>query len=76
MTVTEQFRITNNGNAKAKFRWETSKSGVYEPSPREDEVEPGKFTTCVVTFAPKGPKPEDEQLVMKITDGNDVTVKC
>ena len=42
----------------------------------EDEVEAGKYTTCQVTFTPKGPKPEDEQLIMKIFDGNDVTVKC
>lgn len=76
MYVTEQFRITNNGNARAKFWWEASKLGIFTPSPLEDEIDPGKYTTCQVTFTPKGPKPEDEQLIMKIMDGNDVIVKC
>lgn len=60
MTVSETFRITNNGNATAKFKWEVSKTGIFIPSPLEDEVEAGKNTTCTVTFIPKGPKPEDE----------------
>jgi hypothetical protein len=29
-----------------------------------------------ILFTPNGPKPDEEQLILKIEDGIDVTVKC
>lgn len=76
MSITETLIITNNGNAKAKFRWSYSDSGVFVPSPPEDEVEPGSSKQAKITFTPSGPKPDDEMLTMKIEDGNSVDIKC
>jgi hypothetical protein len=76
MEVDESFKITNNGNATAHFHWETSGTGVFEPMPKEDQIEAGQSKVCKVTFSPQGPKPEDEQIQMIIDDGLPQTVKC
>jgi beta-galactosidase beta subunit len=76
MSVSKNLVITNNGNDKAIFNWQISDSNVYVPFPMNDIVEPGKSTTCKVTFTPPGPKPEEELLTMKIENGVTLNVRC
>jgi hypothetical protein len=40
------------------------------------EVPAGSSKTVKVTFTPPGPKPDDETLTLKITDGNSFDLKC
>ena len=46
------------------------------PTPLEDEIPAKSSKTTKITFTPNGPKPDEEQLIMKIEDGNDVVVRC
>ena len=76
MSISESLVITNNGNATAKFKWSFGNSGVFVPSPVEDEVPAGSSKTVKVTFTPPGPKPDDEMISLKIEDGTSIDVKC
>ena len=76
MSVSETFVVTNNGNDRARFKWQTSGSGVFVPNPVEDAVEAGQSKMVRVTFTPNGPKTEEEVLVMKIEDGINMNVRC
>lgn len=76
MSVTESLMVTNNGNAKATYHWQTSASGIYVPSPMSDTIAPGKTAKVNITFTPPGPRPEEEFLTMKIEDGVTLNVKC
>lgn len=76
MFISENIVITNTGNATAKFKWISSGSGVFVPSPAFDEVAAGSSKIAKVTFSPHGPRPEDETLTLKIDDGLPVDIKC
>lgn len=76
MFISEQIVITNTGNATAKFKWVTSGSGVFVPTPAIDEVPPGSSKIAKITFTPPGPKPDDEMLTLRIEDGLPVDIKC
>lgn len=76
MSISENVMITNTGNATAKFKWITSGSGIFMPSPLIDEVAPGASKIAKITFAPPGPKSEEEMLTLKIDDGLPVDIKC
>lgn len=76
MSISENVVITNTGNSVAKFKWNFGSSGVFVPSPIEDEVPPGSSKIAKIIFTPPGPKPEDEMLTLKIEDGNPVDIKC
>ena len=77
MSISEQITITNNGNATAKYRWAYNTSGgLFVPSPIDDEIPARSSKTSRVTFTPNGPKPDEEQIILKIEDGNDIVVRC
>lgn len=76
MSISENIIITNTGNATAKYKWNYGSSGVFVPSPIEDEVPAGSSKTVKITFTPPGPKPDDELITLKIDDGLPVDVKC
>lgn len=76
MSISENIVITNTGNATAKFKWNFGTSGVFVPSPVEDEVPPGSSKIAKITFTPPGPKADDEMLTLKIDDGNPIDIKC
>lgn len=76
MNISENIVITNTGNATAKFRWVTSGSGVFVPTPAIDEVPPGSSKIAKVTFTPPGPKSDDEMITLRIDDGHPVDIKC
>jgi len=76
MSVSEDLVVTNNGNDKASFQWQTSGSSVFVPNPMFGTIQPGRFQSIRFTFSPPGPKPEDEMITMKIEDGVTLTVKC
>ena len=76
MSIAETVVITNTGNATARFRWLSSGSGVFVPSPLSDEVAAGASKIARILFTPPGPKPDDETLTLKIDDGNPVDIKC
>ena len=78
MSVTETITITNNGNATAKYRWNYNAggTGLFVPSPLEDEVPAKSSKTGKITFTPSLPKPDEEILTLKIEDGNNVDIRC
>jgi hypothetical protein len=76
MSVTEQLVISNNGNAKARYRWQIPTSMAFVPQPAVDEVAAGSSKSVSVTFRPTGQRSEEELLVLQIEDGNSVDVKC
>lgn len=76
MSISENLVITNNGNATAKYKWVHGNSGIFVPSPLEDEVPAGSSKIAKITFTPPGPKPDDEMLTLKIEDGTAVDIKC
>ncbi len=78
MSISEIVTITNNGNATAKYRWNynSSGTGLFIPSPVEDEIPAKSSKTAKITFTPNGPKPDEEILTLKIEDGNNVDVRC
>lgn len=76
MSISENIVITNTGNATAKFRWISSGSGVFVPTPAIDEVAAGSSKIAKITFTPPGPKTDDEMLTLKIEDGSPVDIKC
>jgi hypothetical protein len=76
MSCTEQIVVTNTGNATAKFKWITSGSGIFVPSPAFDEVPAGSSRVAKITFTPQGPKSEEEVITLKIDDGLPVDIKC
>lgn len=76
MSISENIVITNTGNAIAKFKWNFGNSGVFVPSPIEDEIQPGSSKISKLTFTPPGPKPDDELITLKIDDGLPVDIKC
>jgi hypothetical protein len=41
MSISETIMITNSGNATAKYKWVYGASGVFVPSPIEEEVPAG-----------------------------------
>ena len=76
MSISENIVITNTGNATAKFKWITSGSGVFVPTPAFDEVPAGSSRTAKITFTPPGSKTEEEIITLKIEDGLPVDIKC
>lgn len=49
---------------------------MFVPNPIEDEIPARSSKTAKIMFTPNGPKPDEEQLILKIEDGNDVVVRC
>lgn len=76
MSITENIVITNTGNAVAKYKWVSSGSGIFVPSPMVDEVAPGSSKIAKITFTPPGSKSEEEMITLKIDDGQPVDIKC
>ena len=76
MSCTEQIVVTNTGNATARFKWITSGSGIFVPTPAFDEVPAGSSRVAKITFTPQGPKSEEEVITLKIDDGLPVDIKC
>ena len=76
MSVSQDLMVTNNGNDKASFNWQTSNTSIFVPNPMSGTIQPGRSMKVKFTFTPPGPKPEDEMLTMKIEDGVTLTVKC
>lgn len=71
MQHTEKVKLTNFGNADAKFKW-TNASHIFEPKPMEGIVKSGANIDVEVTFRPPGStKIDDELLILKIEDGAD-----
>lgn len=46
METSEILRLTNNGNAEAKFRWITSEKKIFTVKPEEGVVPNGKYIEC------------------------------
>jgi hypothetical protein len=76
MSVTEQLRISNHGNATARYHWQVPASGAFVPEPLEDLVAAGSSRSVKVTFKPTGQRTEEEHLTLVIEDGNTIEVKC
>ncbi len=46
METSEILRLTNNGNAEAKFKWITSEKKIFSVKPEEGTVPNGKYIEC------------------------------
>lgn len=46
METIEILRLTNNGNADAKFKWITSDKKIFSVKPEEGVVTFGKYLEC------------------------------
>lgn len=46
METSEILRLTNNGNAEAKFKWITSEKKLFYVKPEEGVVASGKHLEC------------------------------
>ena len=64
MSVTEQLVISNQGNAKARYKWQVPSSGAFVPEPAVDEVAAGSSKSVQVTFRPTSQRSEEELLVL------------
>ena len=76
MSVSETLMLTNNGNDSATFHWQPSGSDIFVPSPLEGTIHAGNSMKVKFTFTPPGPKPEDENMALKIDDGVTLNVRC
>ena len=52
MTTKEIVKLTNNGNAPGKFKWNTNNSKIFSITPDEGIVPSMKAIDCVVVYAP------------------------
>lgn len=52
METTETVRLTNNGNAEARFKWFTSEKKIFFVQPEEGSVPSGKYLECQVVYRP------------------------
>jgi len=52
METQEIVRLTNNGNADAKFKWYTNEKKVFFVNPEEGVVPNGKYLEVAVVYRP------------------------
>jgi len=77
MKIVRDVVIVNNGNAAGQFSWNESKTGCFTVEPQTGSVPPRWTSTVKVTYTPSGTKlTEDEELIMKVTDGPYRTLNC
>ncbi|CAD8106047.1 unnamed protein product [Paramecium primaurelia] len=88
METSEILRLTNNGNAEAKFKWITSEKKLFYVKPEEGVVASGKHLECQVFYRPSfggrqqqqytaaTTKTEEEKITLKTEEGIDQTIKC
>ena len=58
--MTDQFPLTNPGNAPAKFSWQLPNQQAFTVSPREGVVKPGQTMFVEFTYQPPANTTESE----------------
>lgn len=75
METYENLKITNNGNAPAKIKWDLD-SRAFLVEPREAKIQAKETLTCRIIYRPTpivdkkdnngGPRTENDQLILRV----------
>lgn len=78
MSVTQNLKLYNEGNAPARIRWEENKMKCFSINPKEAIVQPKKQFTVEITFSPLdlvSKSDVEDELKCLIENGTPFTLK-
>lgn len=77
-SLCEKIFVENTCNADTRFTWVVPSNSNFEIEPMEELVEAGKSRPIIIKFTPSvgANRAEEENLVMKVRNGDKCTLKC
>mmetsp|Transcript_25268 Transcript_25268/g.21157 ORF Transcript_25268/g.21157 Transcript_25268/m.21157 type:complete len:221 (+) Transcript_25268:137-799(+) len=78
MTTSEIVKLKNSGNSEVNFFFVVPENPTFNVKPRKGLVKAGTILNVEVIYTPTEDawKKDEETLICKIEDGNDLNIKC